>query len=80
MIKKLALLFLLLFFSIFTLYLTFLSIVSISIGMINIERSGFWMPILCGLLIFFLTIFMIRLILYIFRQMKAKDKYLYIKS
>ncbi len=79
MIKKLAPLFLLLFLSIFTLYLTFLSITSISIGLINIERSGFWMPILCGLLIFCLTIFIIRLILYIFRQMRAKDKYPYIK-
>jgi len=75
MIKKLALLFLLFFFSIFTLYLIFLSITSISIGLINIERSGFWMPILCGLLIFFLTIFMIRLIRYIFQQTKVKDKY-----
>jgi len=80
MIKKLALLFLLFFTSIFSLYLTFLSIASISIGLSNIEKSGFWMPILCGLLIFFLTIFMIRLTLYIFRQMKAKDKYLYVKS
>jgi len=80
MIKKLAVLFLLLFLSIFTLYLIFLSITFIYIGMINIERSGFWMPILCGLLIFFLTIFIIRLIRYIFRQTKAKDKYLYVKS
>jgi len=80
MIKKLALLFLLLLLSIFTLYLIFLSITSIYIGMINIERSGFWMPILCGLLIFFLTIFMIRFIGYIFRQTKAKDKYPYVKS
>jgi len=77
MIKKLALLFLLFFFSILTLYLTFLSITSIAIGLINIEKTGFWMPILCGLLIFFLTIFMIRLIRYIFRQTKAKDKYPY---
>jgi len=77
MIKKLALLFLLFFFSILTIYLIFLSITSISIGLINIERYGFWMPILCGLLIFFLTIFMIRLIRYIFKQTKAKDKYPY---
>jgi|GEM_PF-2095844 len=77
MIKKLALLFLLFFISIVTLYLIFLSITFIYIGLINAERPGFWMPIVSGILIFFLTIFMIRLIRYIFQQIKAKDKYPY---
>ena len=75
MIKKLAPLFLLVFLSLFTLYLIFLSVVSISIGLANTDARGFWMPLLCGLLILCLTIFLIRLIIYIFRQMKPKDGY-----
>jgi hypothetical protein len=77
MIKKVALLFLLFFISILTLYLIFLSIISIFIGLINIERYGFWTPILFGLLILVLTIFLIRLIRYIFQETKVKDKYPY---
>ena len=75
MIKRLAPLFLLVFLSLFTLYLIFLSVISISIGLANTDVRGFWMPILCGLLILCLTIFLIRLIIYIFRQMKSKDGY-----
>jgi len=77
MIKKIALLFLLVLCSIITLYLILVSILSISTGFINIQKSGFWMPILCGLLIFFVTVFMIRLILYILRQINGKEQYPY---
>ena len=37
------------------------------------ERPGFWMPIVWGVLIFCLGLFIIRLIVYIFKQMKAKE-------
>ena len=78
MIKKGILLFLLFLVSIFTLYLAFLSITSISIGLANTERSGFWMPILCGVLILCLILFIIKLLVYIVRKMVAKDKYPYV--
>jgi len=78
MINKLGLHFLLFFLSLFTLYLIFLSVMSISIGLANTAIPGFWMPILCGLLIFSLAIFTVRLIIYIFKQSRAKDRYTYI--
>ncbi len=78
MIKKLVLLFLLFFLSSLTLYLIFLSVISISIGFANTDRPGFWMPVMYGLLIFCLTIFIIRLIISIFKQTKSKDEYPYI--
>jgi hypothetical protein len=77
MIKKLALLLLVFFLSFLTLYLVFLSVISVSIGFANAERPGFWMPILWGVLIFSLGIFIIRLIVHLFRQIKAKEKYPY---
>jgi hypothetical protein len=76
MIRKLARVFLLSFLSLLTLYLTFLSIISISTGLTNTDRPGFWMPIMCGMLILCLTTFPIRLMLYIVRQ--GKDRYPYI--
>ena len=78
MIKKLVLSFLLFFLSSLTLYLIFLSVISISIGLANTDRPGFWMPVMCGLLIFCLTIFLVRLIISIFKQTKSKDEYPYI--
>lgn len=77
MIKKLARLFLLSFLSLLTLYLMLLSFISISMGLTNAERPGFWMPILCGILILSLSIFIIRLILYIVKQSRVKDRYPY---
>lgn len=75
MIKKLALLLLLFFISMATLYLILISIISISTGLNNLERAGFWMPIVFGLLIFLITIFLIRLIVYMVRQIKTKEYY-----
>ncbi|MBE9573789.1 MAG: hypothetical protein IMF20_01495 [Proteobacteria bacterium] len=77
MIKKLARLLLIFLLSLLTLYLVFVSVISVSIGFANAERPGFWMPILWGVLIFCLGIFIIRLIVHVFRQMKAKEKYPY---
>lgn len=64
--------------SFFSLYLMMLSGISIFIGFTNIHKTGFWMPILCGGLILFLSIFLIRLILYIIKRARSRDKYLYI--
>jgi len=77
MIKKLARLLLIFLLSLLTLYLVFVSVISVSIGFANAERPGFWMPILWGVLIFCLGLFIIRLIVYLFKQMKAKEKYPY---
>lgn len=73
MIKRFTTLTLLLFLSLFSLYLVFLSVISIAIGLINTHRHGFWMPIVSGLFILWLATLTIRLILYTFRQIKAKE-------
>ncbi len=78
MMKKLARLLIILVLSLLTLYLIFLSIVSVSVGLVNSERAGFWMPILCGLLIFCIDLYMIKLIVYLFKQSKTKEKYQYL--
>jgi len=77
MIKKLARLLIIFFLSFLTLYLVFVSVISVSIGFANSERPGFWMPIVWGVLIFCLGLLIIRLIVYLFKQMKAKAKYPY---
>jgi hypothetical protein len=64
--------------SLFTLYLIFLSVISVSLGFVNSDRPGFWMPILCGFLLFFLDLYIIKLIVYLFKQTKAKEKYQYL--
>jgi hypothetical protein len=75
MIRKLLRLLLLSFLSLFTLYILLLSFVSISIGVINADRPGFWMPILCGLLVLWLSIYIIRLIVHIVAQSNVKETY-----
>jgi hypothetical protein len=77
MMKKLARLLIIVVLSFFTLYLIFLSVVSVSIGFANAVRPGFWMPIVWGLLILCLGLFIIRWIVYLFKQMKTKEKYPY---
>jgi predicted tellurium resistance membrane protein TerC len=75
MIRKLLRLLLLSFLSLLTLYILLLSFVSISMGVINTDRPGFWMPILSGLLVLWLSIYIIRLIIYIAGQSKVKERY-----
>jgi len=75
MTRKLLRLLLLSFLSLLTVYMLLLSFVSISIGVTNTARPGFWMPILCGLLVFGLSIYIIRLIVYIVRQSHVKERY-----
>jgi hypothetical protein len=76
MIKKIVRFLFLLFLSLSTLYLILISTISILVGLGNTHRPGFWMPILCGGLILILVSFLIRLIIYIIRQARAKAKYL----
>lgn len=75
MITKLLRLLLLSFLSLLTLYILLLSFVSISMGVTNTDRPGFWMPILSGLLVLWLSIYIIRLIVYIAGQSKVKERY-----
>lgn len=75
MIRKLLRLLLLSFLSLLTLYILLLSFVSISMGVTNTDRPGFWMPILSGLLVLWLSIYIIRLIIYIAGQSKVKERY-----
>jgi len=75
MTRKLLRLLLLSFLSLLTVYILLLSFVSISIGVTNSAKSGFWMPILWGLLVFGLSIYIIRLIAYIVRQSHVKERY-----
>ena len=76
--KKLVRLLIILVLSLFTLYLIFLSLISVSVGFVNSDRPGFWMPILCGLLIFCINLYIIKLIVYLLRQRKAREKYQYL--
>ena len=78
MIHKIARSLFLVFLSLLSLYLILVSGISIFIGLTNTHRAGFWMPILCGGLLLTLTSFLIRLIVYIVRQAKSRDKYLYV--
>ena len=78
MMKKLVRLLIILVLSFFTLYLIFLSVISVSVGFVNSDRPGFWMPILCGLLIFCIDLYIIKLLIYLFKQTKAKEKYQYL--
>ena len=78
MIKKLARFLIILVLSLFTLYLIFLSVISVSLGFVNSYRPGFWMPILCGFILLFLDLYIIKLIVYLFKQAKAKEKYQYL--
>jgi hypothetical protein len=78
MMKKLFRSLIILVLSLFTLYLIFLSVISVSLGFVNSERPGFWMPILCGFLLFLIDFYIIKLIVYLFKQTKAKEKYQYL--
>jgi hypothetical protein len=75
MIRRVARLLLLFLLSLLTLYVLVLSLVSLSIGLTNTDRPGFWMPILCGLLVLWLATFLVRCIVRIVRQPKVKDRY-----
>ena len=75
MIRKLLRLLLLSFLSLLTLYILLLSFVSVSMGVTNTDRPGFWMPILSGLLVLWLSIYIIRLIVHIVGQSKVKERY-----
>ncbi len=75
MIKKLASLALLSLLSLLTLYILLLSLVSISMGLTNTDRPGFWMPVVCGALVLWLSMYLIRLIVYIGNRSRAKDRY-----
>jgi hypothetical protein len=52
--------------------------ISLYIGFTNTHRVGFWMPIVCGILLLILASFLIRLIVYIIRQARSRDRYLYV--
>ena len=78
MIRKIVRFLSLVFLVFFSLYLILVSGTSIYIGFTSSHRAGFWMPIVCGVLLLILTSFLIRLIVYIIRQARSKDKYLYI--
>jgi hypothetical protein len=76
MIPKIARFLALVFLCLFCAYLIFISGISLFIGLTNTHRTGFWMPILCGLLLLALTSFLVRLIVCIIRQARPRDKYL----
>jgi uncharacterized membrane protein (DUF485 family) len=78
MIHKIARFLFLLFLCLFSFYLIFVSVISIFTGLTNTHRAGSWMPIVCGGLLLSLTSFLVRLIIYIIRQARSRDKYLYV--
>ncbi|MBW1691402.1 MAG: hypothetical protein DRG87_11955 [Deltaproteobacteria bacterium] len=78
MIRKIVRLFSLILLAFFSAYLILVSSISIVIGFTNTHRAGFWMPIVCGGLLLILTSFLVRLIVYIIKQARSKDKYLYV--
>ena len=78
MMKKLVRLLIILVLSSFTLYLILLSMISVSVGFVNSDRPGFWMPILCGVLLFCIDLYVIKLTVRLLKQTKAKEKYQYL--
>jgi hypothetical protein len=78
MIYKIARFLFIVFLSLLSLYLALVSGTSLYIGFTNTHRVGFWMPILCGILVLILTGFLIRLIVYLIKKARSRDKYLYI--
>jgi hypothetical protein len=78
MMKKLFRSLIILVLSLFTLYLIFLSVISVSLGFVNSDRPGFWMPILCGFLLFLIDLYIIKIIFYLLKQTKAKGRYQYL--
>jgi formate hydrogenlyase subunit 3/multisubunit Na+/H+ antiporter MnhD subunit len=72
--KKLS--FFILFLSILAIlgFLVFISVISIDVGITNIQQDGFWVPILAGVFVIiaclFLFIFVVR---FIRNRMKEKD-------
>ena len=56
-------------------YLLFIAIVCIWVGFHHLLQNGFWMPILCGLLVLWLSIYIIRLIVHIVGQSNVKERY-----
>ncbi len=78
MIRKIVRFLFLVFLSLFSVYLILVSGISIFIGLTNTHRAGFWMPILCGGLLLSLTSFLVRVIIYIIRQARSKEKYLFV--
>jgi hypothetical protein len=78
MIYKIARFLFLIFLSLLSLYLALVSGISLYIGFTNTHRVGFWMPIVCGILLLILASFLIRLIVYIIRQARSRDRYLYV--
>ena len=78
MIPKIVRFLSLVFLGLFSVYLIIVSGTSIFIGFTNTHRAGFWLPIVCGGLLLILTSFLVRLIVYIIRQTRSRDKYLYI--
>jgi hypothetical protein len=78
MILKLARFLSLVLLVLFCAYLTFISGISFLIGLTNMNRSGFWMPILCGFLLLILISFLVRLIVFIIRGARSRDKRLYV--
>lgn len=78
MIQKIARYLFLVLLSGLSLYLILMSVISIVIGFVNTHKAGFWVPILCGILLLILTSFLIRLIAYIIKRTRSGDKYLYV--
>jgi len=78
MMKKLFRSLIIVVLSLLKLYLIFISVISVSLGFVNSDRPGFWMPILCGLLIFLIGLYMLKLIVYLFKRTRAKGKYQYL--
>jgi len=78
MIRKTVRFLSLFFLALFSVYLILVSGISIFTGLANTHRPAFWMPIVFGGLLLTLTSFLVRLIVYIIRQARSKDKYLYI--
>jgi hypothetical protein len=78
MIHKIARFLFLVFLCLLSVYLILVSGISIFIGLTNTHRAGFLVPILCGGLILSLTILLIRLIVYIIKRARSKEKYIYV--
>jgi hypothetical protein len=55
-------------------YVLFVALISVWVGLSHLQKDGFWMPILAGAILIILTSFLFfRLVKFIRNKMKGKD-------
>ena len=73
-LKNISLWCLLVFFGLFAVYIVFVAIISIYVGMNHLQQDGFWMPIFAGLISIIVTLWLfIGLLKFVLNRTKEED-------